>query len=37
MKEFNIHALLDRVIASERVAIGSKVEIKRDLIRRSGA
>jgi two-component system nitrogen regulation sensor histidine kinase GlnL len=30
MKEFNIHALLDRVIASERVAIGSNVEIKRD-------
>ena len=30
MKEFNIHALLDRVIASERVAIGSNVEIRRD-------
>ncbi|MEZ6000593.1 nitrogen regulation protein NR(II) [Hyphomonas sp.] len=30
MKEFNIHALLDRVIASERVAIGEKVDIKRD-------
>ena len=30
MEPFNIHALLERVLASERAAMGSKVEFKRD-------
>ncbi|MCB9961454.1 MAG: ATP-binding protein [Hyphomonas sp.] len=30
MTSFNIHALLDRVIASERVALGASVDILRD-------
>ncbi len=30
MEPFNIHALLDRVLASETAAMGSKVQIKRD-------
>lgn len=30
MKLFNIHALLDRVISSERAAMGSRVQLRRD-------
>lgn len=30
MADFNIHALLDRVIASERVSVGNAVDIRRD-------